>query len=223
MKEKETAKMVRKVVKKVSHNQLISDLKKYRNEAITLGASDAKIIKSEEVLIDERAYAKCMYPKCQAYGTNANCPPYSMKPEELRKVVKKYKYGIILTFEAPSSAFVGSYARLTQKGESAAYRRKMHEIVSKLEAMAFYDGYYFALGFAGGPCKSVFCKDLECQALQPGKACRFPLKARSAMEGVGMDVFGMVTRMGWDVYPCGSSLSSKDVPLGRRVGIVFIY
>ncbi len=38
-----------------------------------------------------------------------------------------------------------------------------------------------------------------------------------------MDVFGMAIRMGWDIYPCGASLSPKDVPFGRRLGIVFIY
>ena len=100
---------------------------------------------------------------------------------------------------------------------------KVNEIVSKLEAMAFYDGYYFTLGFAGGPCRSVFCKDLECQALQPGRACSFPMKARSSMEGVGMDVFGMATNMGLDIYPYGASLSPEGEPFGRRVGIVFIH
>jgi predicted metal-binding protein len=128
---------------------------------------------------------------------------------------------MICTFEAPSKAFLGT--QNDQKGESATYIKKMYEIISKLETTAFYDGYYFALGFAGGPCKHVFCKDVECQALKNGKPCRFPLKARSSMEGVGIDVFGMSVRMGWDIYPCGRTLSPEDVPFVRRLGIIFIY
>ncbi len=215
--------MVRKIMKKVPHALMISDLKRYRNEAIKLGASDAKIIKSNEVLIDERAYIKCVYPKCEFYGTNANCPPYAITPDQTKSIVKKYHYGIICSFEAPSEFFVGSFNALSKRRKTAVERKKRYEVISKLEAMAFYDGYYFALGFTGGSCKSFFCKNQECQALQPGKPCRFPLKARSSMEGVGMDVFGMVVRMGWDIYPCGQSLSPEDVPIGRRVGIVFIY
>jgi len=89
--------MVRKIIRRVPHNQLISDLNRYRREAIHLGASDAKIIKTKDVLIDERAYAKCVHPKCSSFGTNANCPPYSFKPEETRRIVGRYKYGIIYT------------------------------------------------------------------------------------------------------------------------------
>jgi predicted metal-binding protein len=214
--------MIRKIVEKISDDQLLSDLARYREEVLRLGASDAKIIESKDVMIDERAYAKCIYPKCQAFGTNANCPPYSVKPEEIRKIVARYRYGIICTVQAPSAAFVGPYETLIKKGEYATHRKKMYEIVSRLEAMAFYEGYYFALGFAAGPCKSAFCGDLDCQALQPGKPCRFPLKARSSMEGVGMDVFGMAARVGWDIYPCGAGLSPRDVPFGRGIGIVLI-
>ena len=188
-----------------------------------MGALDAKIIKAKDVLIDARVYAKCVHPKCASFGTNANCPPYAFKPEETREIVGRYKYGIIFTFEAPSKAFVGPYKLLTQKGELATSIRKMYEITSKLEATAFYDGYYFALGFAGGPCKYIFCRDIDCQALKPGKPCRFALKARSPMEAVGMDVFGMSVRMGWDIYPCGPALSPKDVPFGRRLAILFVY
>lgn len=215
--------MVRKIVEKVSQKRLISDLQRYRKEAIKFGATDAKIIKSSEVIIDERAYAKCIYPKCRFFGTSANCPPYSIKPEEIRRIIKRYRYGIIFTSEAPSEMFVGPFEALAKRKDANAHRRKIYEITSKLESLAFYDGYYFAMGFGAGPCKSAFCEKLECQALKPGNSCRFPLKARSSMEGVGMDVFGMAARMGWDIYPCGAGVSPEDVPLGRRIGIVFIY
>jgi predicted metal-binding protein len=223
MHNKKDLKVVRKILIDIPDHLLLSDLKRYKREAIHLGATDCKIIETKNVIIDERAYAKCHYPKCQFFGTSANCPPYSLKPEETVKMINRYRYGIIFALKASASAFVGSFEVLNQRGETGAHRRKIFEIASKLEAMAFYDGYYFALGFASGPCKALFCKDLECAALVRGKACRFPLKARSAMEAVGMDVFGMALRMGWDIYPCGAGLSPADVPFGKRLGIVFIY
>ena len=102
-------------------------------------------------------------------------------------------------------------------------QRKKHEIVSKVEAEAYYDGYYFALGFAGGSCKSAFCPNIECSALILGQPCRHPLRGRTAMEGAGMDVFTMAARVGWDLYPIGGALSPSEVPYGARLGLVLIY
>ena len=95
--------------------------------------------------------------------------------------------------------------------------------MSRVEAEAFYDGYHLALGFAGGPCKTIFCPDVECSALIPGQGCRHSYKARSAMEAVGMDAFQMAAKVGWDVYPIGGSITPDDVPHGTRLGLIFIY
>jgi len=43
------------------------------------------------------------------------------------------------------------------------------------------------------------------------------------MEAVGMDVFRMATKAGWDVYPIGASIDPSEVPFGAVYGIVFIY
>jgi predicted metal-binding protein len=99
---------------------------------------------------------------------------------------------------------------------------KNHEIVSKLEAEAFYDGYHLALGFAGGSCKSAFCHDVECSALK-GEGCRHPLRARSAMEAVGLNAYVMAAKVGWDIYPVGRSSQTADVPHGIKLGLVLIY
>jgi hypothetical protein len=42
------------------------------------------------------------------------------------------------------------------------------------------------------------------------------------MEGVGMDVFGLVTKVGWDIYPIYRSVNPREVPRALSVGIVFI-
>ena len=213
--------MVRKVLEKVPEEQLQHDLEKYRQRAIELGATDAKIVTTDMVLVEERVRAKCIYPLCGSYGTNANCPPYAMDLDLVRKIVNNFRYAIFTRIEIPSEEIAGREARakrLIVRGQI-----KNHEIVSRIEAEAFFDGYHLALGFAGGPCKRIFCPDKECSALVPGQACRHPLRARAAMEGVGMNAFTMAAKVGWDVYPIGASISPSDVPHGTRLGLILIY
>jgi len=109
-----------------------------------------------------------------------------------------------------------------EKNLIAPYRQKATEIVAKIEAQAFYDGYYLALGFGSGSCKSIFCQDTDCQALVPGQSCPHHLKARASMEAVGIDCFSMATRVGWDIYPIGYETTPEEVPYGLRLGLVLI-
>ncbi len=212
--------MVRKITIEVSPEILRKDLERYRKMAIDLGATDAKIISSDQVIIDERVRLKCIYPKCKMYGTNANCPPYAVDLETIRKVVKKYDSAVFYMIKAPSKDFVGP--DLAKRVAHFKWTKKGFEIVSRIESAAFYDGYHLALGFAGGPCKQVFCPDIECSALTKGKGCIHYLKSRSSMEGAGMDVFTMATKLGWEIYPCGRSLKPEDIPHGVRCGLILI-
>jgi len=213
--------MVRKIADKVDLQLLAQDLEKYRQRAIELGATDARIITSAEVLIDERVRAKCIYPKCGGYGTSANCPPHAMEIDLVRRVVNNFRYAVFFKIEVPSEELAGANVKAFRSPVRG--QMKNYQIVSKIESEAFYDGYHLALGFAGGPCKPAFCPDDNCSALVPGQACRHALRARSAMEGVGMDAFTMAARVGWDVYPIGGSVSPSEIPHGTRLGLVLIY
>ena len=212
--------MVRKIISKTIPEILKRDLERYRQMALDLEATDAKIITPDQIIIDERVLLKCIYPKCGWYGTNVNCPPYAVDLDTIRKVVQKYNYAIFYLIKAPSKDFVGP--DVVKSGANVKWTRKGYEIASKIESAAFYDGYHLAMGFAGGPCKSVFCPDEKCSALTTGTECRHFLKSRSPMEGVGMDVFTMATEVGWEIYPCGRSLKPEDVPYGVRCGLVLI-
>lgn len=211
--------MPRKVLSEIPEELLRQDLERYKREALKLGAGDAKVITTANVLIDERVLAKCIYPKCPRYGTNANCPPHAMGLDLIRKVVNNFRYAVFFKLEVPTAEVVGDSADATTKANST---RKNHEIVSKIEAQAFYDGYYLALGFAGGSCKTIFCQDIDCSALIPGKGCRNPLRARSSMESVGMDALAMAARAGWDIYLIGGASSPKEIPHATKLGIVLI-
>jgi predicted metal-binding protein len=213
--------MVRKIVEKIPEKQLQKDLEEYRQRAIELGASDAKIITTDQVVIDERVRVKCVYPKCFRYGTNANCPPYAMSLDETRNLVGKFRYGIFIQLKVASKAIAGEKSR--DKKLTAPYRKKLAEITAKIEAEAFYDGYYFAVAFGNGSCKTLFCPDTDCRALMPGKGCSHRLKSRASMEAVGMDAFAMATKVGWPIYPIGPGISPSEVPYGLRLSLVLIY
>jgi len=210
--------MVRKIVEKVPDKVLQEDLEKYRQKAITLGAKDAKIITPDMVLIDERVRVKCIQPKCEFYGTNANCPPHAIDLDLMRKVVNKFQYAIFIYLEVPSGEMCGTdwMKPATRTGV------KLFKIVSMIESEAFYDGYYLATGFGSGPCSLYLCANQECTILS-GKPCRHPSRARSAMEAVGMNVFAMATKVGWDAYPIGLTAQPSEVPHGSRFGLVLIY
>ena len=94
-------------------------------------------------------------------------------------------------------------------------------IVWRIESEAFYDGYYFAMGFGSTGCKGIFCSDVACSALT-GEGCRYPWKARPGMHAVGFDVYKMATRVGWTIRPVGPSSDPSDRPYPTHFGLVLI-
>lgn len=211
--------MVRKIVEHVPYKTLQKDLKKYERMAVELGATDAKIISTDMVVIDERVRAKCIYPKCEYYGTNAHCPPHAPDLDWMRKLVNSYKYAIFLRSRVPIEILAAERTP-KQLADYKAVRKKAFETIGKIESAAFYDGYYLAVGFGCGTCKLIFCADNDCKVLK-GQSCAGSHRSRASMEAVGMDVYKLATKVGWDIYPIGKAPS--DAPYGTIAGIVFIY
>ena len=223
---------VRPVRNDISLSKLAEDLDKYAQFARDNGCTHVKIIESREVLLDYRAQLKCSVPKCTHYNTSLNCPPYAPTVEDMEKLVKLFRYALLVGYEVPSSLVTkGPNAENeVNKGfagvslpEVVAARKKIPDIVTQIESKAFYDGYYFATAFGAGPCKLAWCMNVDCQALTEGKPCRHPMLSRPSMEGCGIDVFGTVRNAGWEIYPIGDKCRSEDIPYGLRVGLVFIY
>jgi predicted metal-binding protein len=214
--------MVRRIIEKVPDELLQKDLKKYGARAIELGATDAQIISSNSILIDERVRAKCFVPFCPSLGKNAHCPPHALELDFMRKVVSRFQYAIFYMLRVPPEQLVGpGFQDKKNAGRSSI---KNWEIASQIEKEAFYDGYYLAMGFSGGPCQPYLCPNKDCRLLtEPGQGCRNPLIARPSMEGVGMNALAMAANCGWEIYPVGGSLSPADIPFVTRLGIVLIY
>ena len=211
---------VRRFVVNRSERETLDDLERYRELALSLGATDAKIIGTQDIIIDPRVRMKCIYPKCQWYGTNAHCPPNGPDIDTVVSVVSRYKHAIFYHIQVPTEDFVGVYLDVDGRPKPAKRQLVNYKISSAVESQAFYDGYVLALGFAGGPCKAVFCFNKECSAIQPGQGCRAAGKARSSLEGFYIHAFAMAANAGWEIYPCGPT--AEKVPHGMALGMVLI-
>jgi predicted metal-binding protein len=199
--------------------RLSQDLEKYCQKALELGATQAKIIPVQEVVVDDRVPLKCQIPRCFGYGAGAHCPPHTLKPAELREALQHYQWAVLFIKEVPPEVIVRDKATIKER---VAVYQEVFKIVSELESMAFYDGHYLAFGLGAGSCRHTFCGQQEnCQAME-GKRCRFSLLARPSMEAVGIDVYKMVAQAGWDIYPIGSGAKPGNIPKGTLAGIVIV-
>lgn len=211
--------MIRKIEADMNEGRLEQDLERYMAKALELGASRAKIVRAEDIPVDERVTLKCQIPRCFGYGAGAQCPPNTLKPAELREILAKYHRAVFFIKDIPAEVIVRD--KETIKERVAAYQQ-VYKIVSEVESAAFYDGHYLAFGFAAGSCRHTFCgRQKDCQAMT-GAKCRFSLISRPSMEAVGIDVYKMTAQAGWEIYPIGSGAKAENVPKGTLAGIVIV-
>jgi predicted metal-binding protein len=210
---------VEKITMDMQAGRLPQDLERYAQKALGLGATQAKVIEVADIPVDERVTLKCQIPRCFGYGVGAHCPPNTLKPAELREILKKYHWAVLFTLDVPPEVIVRDKA--TIKERVAAYQQ-IYRMVSDLESQAFYDGHYLAFGFAAGSCRHTFCGQKETCAVMEGQRCRLSLRSRPSMEAVGIDVYHLVARQGWDIYPIGSGAKPEDMPKGVLAGLVIV-
>jgi predicted metal-binding protein len=210
--------MIEKISLKHDLGLLQQNLKRYVGLALDRGASDAVIVHTRQIIVDERVLMKCRFPLCGEYGACMNCPPNTGSIEEMRERIKLFEYAVVLKLDVPVERIAGQAAR----GEGVEDLKKLCKIISEIESAAFYDGYYFATGHSSASCHFIWCKGMECQALT-GKGCRQRARAYASMEAVGIDVFRLAASLGWDVYPVGMSATVDMIPHASRYGMVLIH
>ena len=151
------------------------ELKAFCELAIKMGAAEAKVVRRSDIVLRRWVRLKCQYG-CGNYGMWLTCPPYSPKPEEMKRILKEYRWAILAKFEP--------------KVDSDEERVKEHEIIVKLERELFLSGYYASFGLPAGPCPF-------CDACSLDKGCVKPELARPAMEACGIDVFATANKAGF--------------------------
>ena len=209
----------RAICTQVTEETLKADLERYRQEALQLGASAAKIIPAHWAHVDERVRLKCATPPCPNYGRCGNCPPYTPEPEFMRKALSRYNWAILFKIDVPTEDFA-DIGRYYPYGKM--HQRKTDEIAAKVELQAFADGYRFAIGYGAGGCRDTMCDGGICQMLDSGR-CPYILMARPSMEAVGIDACDLLNKVGWEIYPIYRSMDPKKVPSATSVGITFIH
>jgi predicted metal-binding protein len=219
-------KMRKPSLRTVKEEELQRDLERFRQKALEFGASAAVVIPASQVIVQERVWLKCLVPLCHMAGTNPYCPPNTPQPDFVRKALSQYRWAVLFKRDVGSleEGIPTSAAQHKEKpGLARNFHGKTYEIVGRLETYAQTEGYDLAMGFACGTCRVNLCNGAPCAFMEKGE-CRFSMQARPSMEGVGIDVFDLCNKVGWDVYMiCKIEPDLSVIPSGVSVGIVFIY
>ena len=170
-------------------------LEDFCSKAIELGATKAKIIKAEDVIVADWVRLKCQYG-CGGYGERLTCPPYSPTPRETRKVSAGYRRAILLKFRSCQEC-----------GDQRVV--DIHQFIAEMERDLFLSGYYAAFGMASGPCD--LCT--QCNL----KECQKPDLARPSMEACGIDVYATARKAGFKI----EVLTRRD-QIPRCFGLVLV-
>jgi predicted metal-binding protein len=205
----------------VDEEALRADLERYRTLALELGASASAIIPAGDVVVDERVRLKCLVPRCLRAGETPNCPPNAPDLDLVRRAFSHYSWAVLFKCDVgPIEDYAPGAGKTTEeKRRVLSFHRQGSDVVYGLERQAYKDGYHLAMGFGGGSCKDYLCQGMLCQFLDSGR-CRFPHRARPAMEAMGIDVISLVNRAGWEAYALVGDLG--EIPCAVTVGIVFI-
>ena len=147
----------------------ITNDKKLINEALKLGALEAKSISVRSVVTAPWVRLKCTYG-CDRFGTSHCCPPKTPTPKEMQEILNCYTSALLVHFDGRTSPT---------------------QVIVELERSAFLAGYYKAFGLGAGPC-------LLCRTCNPEK-CVQREKARPAMEACGIDVYATARNNGFPI------------------------
>jgi predicted metal-binding protein len=172
--------------------------------ALEAGATRAKGIRANQVMVDKRVPLKCMVPRCRSYGCSLTCPPHAMPVKEFIEILTQYSRALVVQVESDQNSLDLSEGSLglsfddfykAQMKYFLPFRLKLLEVIERVEAAAFKQGSTFAAGFASGSCP--LCGD-ECLGISDGR-CRHPFRARPSMEAVGMDIIKTAAQAGFKV------------------------
>ena len=167
--------------------------------ALELGASEAKVIPANEIVVENRVVLKCRVG-CKHYGKTLMCPPHSPSVDEFRTILSEYTVALVLKFKSKAEASP-DVVKLLSKDENdpslteemrnrirafwASWKKdKLHllKMVRDLEKAAMNKGYSLALGFTTGSC--LVCD--KCNIEQ--KVCLHPTEARYTAQSVGVNI-----------------------------------
>jgi predicted metal-binding protein len=190
----------------------VTDLDFLKVLALELGATAAKVIPADEVVVENRVELKCRVG-CKEYGKTLMCPPYTPSVDEFRKILSEYSYALVFKMKSKAEATT-EVAKLLSRDKNdpnlteemktkieafwASWKAEKKELVRKirdLEKAAMRRGYPLALGFTTGSC--VICDECNTE-----EVCTHPTEARYSAQAVGINVLQTLENAGMPIpYP----------------------
>lgn len=172
------------------------------------GATEAKIMPAQDVVLDERVRLKCEVPLCSGFGQYLTCPPYVMSMETFSRILALFDWSMLVQVEAKGldstdKASEGIDLKVLEENDELhrPFQLKLLEVVESVERAAFKRGLRYATGLVGGSC--VLCE--ECVQDKTSDACRHPFRARPPMEAVGIDVIKTAEKVGLPIQLSSST------------------
>jgi predicted metal-binding protein len=178
------------------------------------GATDARVISTGDILIEDRLADICKETRCESYGRSKSCPPYVAGPSMFREWIKTIDHAIVLKIDVPLEMLLS---------EREDIMRLLHEIVATVELAAIRLGYANSKAFAGGSCKQFFCPShADCRVVTGKGDCRNPQRARPSMSGFGVNVPEMMKTAGWTGDEDKSGSHKERSLTGTVSGLILI-
>ena len=153
-------------------------------EAMFLGSgyTDFRWINPADIVVAEWVRMKCAYG-CGSYGRKAGCPPNLPSVSECQQFFREY-----------SEAAVFHFPKAVDKAEDRLpWARTVNQGLMELERAVFLAGYRKAFLLLMAPCS--LCE--ECAEARA--ECKHPNSARPTPEGMAMDVFATVRKVGYPI------------------------
>jgi len=146
------------------------------------GFKDVRWIDPAEIVTAEWVRMKCRFG-CREYGRNAACPPNTPPVDACARFFREYRRAAVFHFAK----------KVDRPEDRHAWTRRLNLELIKLEHELFRSGLFkvFLLFFDScGVC-------LECAAERA--ACKEPTLARPTPEGLAVDVYTTVRKIGYPI------------------------
>ncbi len=183
--------------------------------ARTLGASEAAIIDSAEIVLKDSLAALCVEPRCPNYGLASSCPPHVSGPTGFGELIAHHPHALVYKIEVDADVLLSP--------EVADLMRLIHEIGTSVERRALDLAYARASAFGGGSCKNLFCgEEPDCRVVDRGGDCRHPDLARPSMSGFGVDTTALMRSAGWILQRVDPGAKPPTNAMGTVCGLVLL-
>lgn len=157
-------------------------LKNTIEAVMNAGATRAKQINTNNIIVDERVLLKCKIPRCPDYGICPVCPPNTFSTNEVEKIVARFSLAVLVQVDTLVEPEVDYF-----KGANI-----LHNVILAGEKAAFISEARFATGLIGGSCHL-------CSSCRKGENCLLLEKARPSMEAMSIDVLTTVSLAGMPI------------------------